>query len=272
MSTGTVPALLMMFLPACVVSSAQQNPSPSPRAEPPPRVGTVPHPVSSPQTQTRPRRSVARPRRPGARPRRSVARPPRPVTRPRRKVALPCKQALRAAKARFGTFRVRARRLRGSHGNVCNVVVPVILYRGPSGLRFGAPRVSCAFAQRLLRFEKVLQQEARRAFGEPVKKLMLWSSYRCSIIAGAGGLPSEHASGNAIDLGGVVLRSGRRTTVLRHYPRRGAGTTKRGKFWVRLAKRLYRDGIFTVVLTPRFNRLHHNHLHLDGASYSVDGT
>ncbi len=185
---------------------------------------------------------------------------------------MPCKLALKAAKVRFGSFRVRPKRLRGSHGQVCNVVDPVVLYRGPSGLRFGAARVSCAFALRLVRFEKVLQQEAQRAFGEPVKKLMLWSSYRCSIIAGAGGLPSEHAFGNAIDLGGVVLRSGRRTTVLRHYPRRGMGKTKRGRFWVRLSKRLYRDGVFTVVLTPRFNRTHHNHLHLDGASYSVDGT
>lgn len=41
---------------------------------------------------------------------------------------------------------------------------------------------------------------------------------------------------------------------------------------VRLVKRLYKDGVFTVVLTPRFNRIHHNHLHLDAASYSVDGT
>lgn len=69
-----------------------------------------------------------------------------------------------------------------------------------------------------------------------------------------------------------MLRSGRRTTVKRHYPRRGNGKTKHGKFWVRLAKRLHKDGVFTVVLTPRFNRAHHDHLHLDAASYNVDGT
>lgn len=191
-------------------------------------------------------------------------RPPRP------RVVIPCRQALKLAKARFSKLRLRPKRARG--GLVCQVVDPVMLLRGPSGLRFGAPRVNCAFALRLLRFEKILQSEARRAFGEPVQKLMMWSSYRCSIIAGTMGMVSEHASGNAIDLGGVILRSGRRTTVLRHYPKRGNGKTKRGRFWVQLSKRLFKEGVFTVVLTPRFNRTHHNHLHLDAASYVMDGT
>jgi hypothetical protein len=261
MRSGMMSPLLTLWLSGCFVQPVE-----SPRSPPP----AAPQASSDAKNRLRtaPPPEVRRPP--------QVAPPMGPVAtvrvRPRRAAPLPCRLALKAAKVRFGTFGVRPKRLRGSGGLMCNVVDPVILYRGPSDLRYGAPRVSCAFARRMLRFEKVLQLEAMRAFGEPVKKLMLWSSYRCSIIAGAGGLPSEHAFGNAIDLGGVILRSGRRTTVLRHYPRQGMGKTKRGRFWVRLSKRLHRDGVFTVVLTPRFNRLHHNHLHLDGASYSVDGT
>jgi hypothetical protein len=30
--------------------------------------------------------------------------------------------------------------------------------------------------------------------------------------------------------------------------------------------------VFSVVLTPSFDSHHKNHLHLDGAAYSVDGT
>ncbi len=192
----------------------------------------------------------------------------RPRPRPRPK--LTCRQALKAAKARFRTWKSRPRRKRG--GLVCQVVDPVILVRGPSGLRFGSPRINCELARRLLRFEKILQREAKRAFGEPVKRLIMWSSYRCGYIAGAGTLASEHSFGNAVDLAGVVLKSGKRTTVKRHYPKTGNGKTKRGQFWVRLSKRLYKDKVFTVVLTPRFNRIHHDHLHLDAASYTTDGT
>jgi hypothetical protein len=32
------------------------------------------------------------------------------------------------------------------------------------------------------------------------------------------------------------------------------------------------EGVFTVVLTPNFDRAHHNHFHLDLAAYVVDGT
>ena len=43
-------------------------------------------------------------------------------------------------------------------------------------------------------------------------------------------------------------------------------------FLRRLTRRLYDEKVFSVVLTPSYDRHHKNHLHLDGAAYSVDGT
>jgi len=189
------------------------------------------------------------------------------------KKVIDCRKALKLAKARFKRWRAPNRRIRGTKIR-CIVPNAVVLYRGPTGLRFGAPKVNCAFALRLLRFEKVLQQEARRAFGQPVARILMWASYQCRGIGGSVGMASEHSFGNAVDIGGVVLRSGRWTTVKRHYLRRGRlrKATRYSRFWERLSKRLYREKIFSVVLTPNFDSVHHNHLHLDAAPYTMDGT
>ena len=44
------------------------------------------------------------------------------------------------------------------------------------------------------------------------------------------------------------------------------------QFLRRLTRRLYDEKVFSVVLTPSFDSHHKNHLHLDGAPYTVDGT
>jgi len=44
------------------------------------------------------------------------------------------------------------------------------------------------------------------------------------------------------------------------------------QFLRRLTRRLYDEQVFTVVLTPSYDKHHKNHLHLDGAAYTVDGT
>jgi len=48
--------------------------------------------------------------------------------------------------------------------------------------------------------------------------------------------------------------------------------TASARFLRRLTRRLYDENVFTVVLTPSFDRHHKNHLHLDGAPYTMDGT
>jgi hypothetical protein len=45
-----------------------------------------------------------------------------------------------------------------------------------------------------------------------------------------------------------------------------------GRFLRRLANRLYDDRLFSVVVTPYFDRAHRNHIHIDLARYRVDGS
>ena len=39
-----------------------------------------------------------------------------------------------------------------------------------------------------------------------------------------------------------------------------------------LANRLYDEEVFSVVVTPYFDNLHYNHIHVDLARYRVDGS
>ncbi len=43
-------------------------------------------------------------------------------------------------------------------------------------------------------------------------------------------------------------------------------------FLRRVTRRLLDEKVFSVVLTPSFDRHHRNHLHLDGSAYTLDGT
>ena len=181
-----------------------------------------------------------------------------------------CRATLKSLGARFKPWRNPRRILRGKV--VCHAPQGVRLYRGRTGLDFRGPKVNCAMALRLMTFEKVLQEEAMRAFREPVKRISMWGSYQCRRMANYPTWVSEHSFGNAIDLGGVVLKSGKVITVLKDFVKKGRPMTAKGRFWNRLAKRLYREKVFSVVLTPNFDKLHHNHLHLDGAPYTADGT
>jgi hypothetical protein len=49
-------------------------------------------------------------------------------------------------------------------------------------------------------------------------------------------------------------------------------TRAASRFLRRLTRRLYDEKVFSVVLTPSYDKHHRNHPHLDGAAYTVDGT
>ena len=51
-----------------------------------------------------------------------------------------------------------------------------------------------------------------------------------------------------------------------------ANATAETRFLREAARALYDEGVFSVVLTPAYDRLHHDHFHLDLARYRVDGT
>ena len=81
------------------------------------------------------------------------------------------------------------------------------------------------------------------------------------------GWVSEHSYANAIDIAEFTLVSGKTISVLQHFKQNNT----KGLFLRNVARRLYDEGVFSVVIGPNFDRLHRNHLHLDRAHYRVDG-
>jgi hypothetical protein len=112
-------------------------------------------------------------------------------------------------------------------------------------------------------FERhVLAPAAREHLGQDVIRVVHFGTYACrNINHRAGGRRSEHATANAIDIAGFVLADGGQITVKGDWtgddPRRSAFL------------RTLRDGacrFFDVVLSPDYNRAHHDHFHFDMGS------
>lgn len=156
----------------------------------------------------------------------------------------------------------------------CGAPQVVRYKKGPTGIRVkGSPPTSCALALALARFEPIVQEEAQRVFGSPVVRIEHLGTYNCREMADYPGWVSEHSYANGIDLRRFVLKSGRTIEVLGHY---GDGVSETNdaatRFLRAIARRAYDENVFSVVITPAFDRLHRNHLHLDMAKYRVDGT
>jgi hypothetical protein len=161
----------------------------------------------------------------------------------------------------------------------CSVPNPVKV-SGDSQLRLNTPGVmSCSMARSLERFETlVVEPVALKVFGQKVVRLIHMGTYNCrtrrteTTTASAkgqgesrGGRLSEHAKGQAIDVGGFELADGTVISVKKDW--RGAG--KRSEFLQEVARASCEH--FNVVLTPNHNRLHNDHLHLDIGPHRLCG-
>ncbi len=111
--------------------------------------------------------------------------------------------------------------------------------------------------------EKVVQPTARARFGQAVAQIDTMGSYSCRGMNGqAGAKISEHAFGNAVDVGGFRLADGRRITVVHDWTQ---GDDQ--------AQAFLRDvhagacSSFTTVLGPGSNVFHYNHIHVDLAQH-----
>ena len=173
---------------------------------------------------------------------------------------------------RFSPWPLRPSRLGGDV--MCEAPEGVAIKRSGGGLRFQPlARVNCAFAQRLERFETIMQEEARSILKSPVTSIVHLGTYNCRRMAAYPDWVSEHSFANAIDIATFVLKNGRRVEVERDWVRaEKPAATAAAQFLRRLTRRLYDEKVFSVVLTPSFDSHHKNHFHLDGAPYTVDGT
>jgi len=183
-----------------------------------------------------------------------------------------CEQTLRHGGLALAAWPLRPTALPG--GVVCEAPGGVAIRRGATGLRFQPPaRVSCAFGLRLARFEGVVQEEAQAILGAHPVALGQLGTYNCRRMAAYPDLVSEHSFANAIDVATFTLKNGREVVVERDWVRADRpAKTAASRFLRRLTRRLYDEHVFSVVLTPSYDKHHRNHLHLDGAAYTVDGT
>jgi len=114
--------------------------------------------------------------------------------------------------------------------------------------------------------EHVVAPAARYHLRAKVIGMKVAGSYSCRPMNSVNGaLLSEHGHANAIDISGFVLDNG---TVVR------LKSGWRGPWRERNFLRAVHSGacrIFTTVLGPAYDRLHHDHFHLDLARHRDDG-
>jgi hypothetical protein len=126
---------------------------------------------------------------------------------------------------------------------------------------------SCPVVAALKLWEwQVVQPAAQRIFGQPVRAIRHFGSYSCRRLYGrSAGDFSEHATADAIDIAGFVLKDGRTISVVRDWKGEGKDAT-----FLRAA----RDGacdLFSTVLSPDYNAAHRDHFHLDQAERGATG-
>src|SRR5690606_2569890 len=106
----------------------------------------------------------------------------------------------------------------------------------------------------------------RELLGSPVARLEHFGTYSCRRLYGRGEGPwSEHATGNAIDIGGFVLEDGRRLTLLGDWK----GEDEEAAFLRRVRDEAC--AVFGTVLSPDYNAAHADHLHLDQEARGFGG-
>jgi len=119
----------------------------------------------------------------------------------------------------------------------------------------------------------VLQPAAVAHFKRPVVAIRNATAYACRRRNnGRKGRISEHAFGNALDVSGFELSSGRLITVEDGWSTAGAFTGLSAQASFLKDAHDGACGLFSTVLGPRANALHHNHFHLDlgrGGRYKI---
>ncbi len=109
----------------------------------------------------------------------------------------------------------------------------------------------------------VVQPAAQARFGEPVVRINSMGSYSCRGINNMSGASlSEHSFGNAIDIGGFVLASGRELNITHGFN----GPDEQESAFLHEVH-AGACGLFTTVLGPGYNILHYNHFHVDLAMH-----
>lgn len=129
------------------------------------------------------------------------------------------------------------------------------------GARMPVDKMSCeAAAAVALWLAHEVQPAAELLLGQRIASVQHMGSYSCRNIATHKlwqNIRSEHATANALDIGGFTLTDGRKITVLKHWKDDGTD----GQFLRAIHASACR--YFRVVLGPNYNDLHKDHFHMD---------
>ncbi|WP_395664301.1 extensin family protein [Methylocella sp.] len=154
---------------------------------------------------------------------------------------------------------------------ICGLTQPLKVYALQGGeVSFSAPYVlDCPMVATLNRWvAEVVQPEAAAHFGARVTAIVGMGAYSCRGINGSThGRLSEHAFGNALDIGGFRLSDGRELKIARDWTR-GDDQTRGFLQSVHMGACSY----FTTVLGPGSNVFHYNHIHVDLAMHGATST
>src|SRR4029077_3081670 len=109
----------------------------------------------------------------------------------------------------------------------------------------------------LLRFKKIVDEGARASLHSPVRTIVQLGTYNCRRMAAYPDLVSEHSFANAIDVATFALKNGRAVVVARVSTRADRpAPSPPAQCLRRLARRLYDEKVFSVVLTPSYDSHH----------------
>lgn len=144
----------------------------------------------------------------------------------------------------------------------CGIAAPVRL-TAVAGIALSEPaELSCPTARALGRWVTRGLIPAVGGAGGGVKQLVVFGSYVCRPVDGLKGERlSLHSEGEAIDIGGYVLRSGAQVSVARDWRRPGEGAVLQAAYHAAC-------GIFGTTLGPNGDRFHQTHMHFDIAHYA----
>jgi hypothetical protein len=187
-----------------------------------------------------------------------------------------CSERLERAGVTFRPARLALKSERVAGGKeviACGAEQVVTYLGGPAKIRYTPPPLlTCRLALALARFEELAQEAALLHLGRRIVRIRQMGTYNCRKMVRFD-FVSEHSYANAIDIKELWLEGGRRVGVKEHFgPLDVAPSSAEARFLRSLAERAYAAGVFSVVLTPFWDKLHADHFHLDLARYRVDGS
>lgn len=144
----------------------------------------------------------------------------------------------------------------------CGIANPVAV-RYVAGVRLSTPaKLNCRTANTLANWVENDAQDAVKKLRSRISEMTVFASYACrSRNSQPGARMSEHALGNAIDIGAFTLENGVVLSVEDDWSGSGKKT--------QAIRAIYQSacGPFGTVLGPESDRFHYNHFHLDTAAY-----